>query len=64
MILFEKGINNLTIMDDSFTVIGTIILRSKFPPSMIRIASSMDPGAIECIDEFNNTFPIPILGNL
>jgi len=45
-------------------VIGTIILRSKFPPSMIRIASSMDPGAIECIDEFNNTFPIPILGNL
>jgi len=50
MMLFEKGVNSLTIMDDSFTVIGTVILSTRFPPSIIRIASSMDPGALECID--------------
>jgi hypothetical protein len=64
MMLFEKGVNSLIIMDDSFTVIGTVILSSKFAPSIIRIASSMDPEALECIDELNNKFPIPILGNL
>jgi len=64
MILFEKGVNRLLIMDDSYNLIGTIILPSKFAPSIIRIASSMDPGALECIDEINNKFPIPILGNL
>jgi hypothetical protein len=51
-------------MDDSFTVIGTVILSSKFGPSIIRIASSIDPGALEYIDEFNSKFPIPILGCL
>jgi hypothetical protein len=51
-------------MDDSFTVIGTVILSSKFAPSIIRIASSMDPEALECIDELNSKFPVPILGNL
>ena len=50
-------------MDDSFTVIGSVIF-SNVPPSIIRIASSMDSGALECIDELNNKFPIPILGNL
>jgi hypothetical protein len=64
MMLFEKGVNSLTIMDDSFTVIGTVILSTRFAPSIIRIASSMDPGALECIDELNNKIPIPILGNL
>ena len=49
-------------MDDTFTVIGTLILRSKFPPSIIRIASSMDPYTLECIDEINNNFLIPIMG--
>jgi hypothetical protein len=64
MMLFEKAVNSLTIMDDSFTVIGTVILSTKFAPSIIRIASSMDPGALEYIDELNNKFPIPILGDL
>jgi len=64
LIFFEKTINSLTIMDDSFTVIGTVILSSKFPPSTIRIASSMDIGALEYIDELNMKFPIPILGSL
>jgi hypothetical protein len=64
MMLFEKGVNRLTIIDDSFTVIGTVILSERFAPSIIRIASSIDPGALECIDELNNKFPIPILGNL
>ena len=63
-ILFEEGVNSLIIMDDSFTVISTIISYSKFPPSMIRIASSMDSGALEYIDEINSKFPLPILGNL
>jgi hypothetical protein len=49
-ILFEKGVNSLIIMDDSFTVIGTVILNIKFPLFMIRIASSIDPGALEYID--------------
>jgi hypothetical protein len=31
---------------------------------MIRIASSIDSGALECIDEINSKFPLPILGNL
>jgi hypothetical protein len=62
--LFEKGVNSLTIMDDKFSVIGTINLSTSFPPSIIRIASSMDPGALEYIDELNNKFPIPILGDL
>jgi hypothetical protein len=47
-------------MDDSFSVIGNIILGSKFPPSIIRIASSIDDGALEYIDEMNSKFPIPI----
>jgi hypothetical protein len=64
MMLFEKGKNILTIIDDSFTVIGTVILSERFAPSIIRIASSIDPEALECIDELNNKFPIPILGNL
>jgi hypothetical protein len=64
MMLFEKKVNRITILDDSFTVIGTVTLSSKFPPSSIRIASSMDSGFLECIDEINNKFPIPILGNL
>ena len=51
-------------MDDSFIVIGTVILNTKFPLSMIRIASSIDSGALECIDEINSKFPLPILGNL
>jgi hypothetical protein len=51
-------------MDDSLALIGTVILSSKFAPSIIRIASSIDPGALECIDELNNKFPIPILWNL
>lgn len=51
-------------MDDSFTVIGTVILYSNFPPSIIRNASSMDSEALEYIDEFNSKFPIPFLGNL
>jgi hypothetical protein len=63
IIFFEKGVNNLTIMDNSFTVIGSVIL-SKFPPSIIRIASSIDSEAQEYIDELNSKFPIPILGNL
>jgi hypothetical protein len=37
-------------MDDSFTVIGNVILGSKFPLSKIRIASSVDYGALEYID--------------
>jgi hypothetical protein len=51
-------------MDDSFNVISSIISYSKFPPSIIRIAYSMDPGALECIDEINSKIPIPIVGNL
>jgi len=51
-------------MDDSFTVIGNVILGSKFPLSNIRIASSIDSGALEYIDEINSKFPLPILGNL
>ena len=51
-------------MDDSFTVISTIILSLKFSLSVIRIASSMDSGALEYIDEINSKFPLPILGNL
>jgi hypothetical protein len=62
--LFEKGVNSLIIMDDSFTLIGTVILSSKFPPSIIRIASSIDSEALEYIDEINMKFPLPILGNL
>jgi hypothetical protein len=31
---------------------------------MIRIASSIDPGALEFIDEVNSKFPLPILGTL
>jgi hypothetical protein len=64
IMLFEKGVNSLTIMDDSFTVIGSVTISTRFAPSIIRIASSMDPGALECIDELNNKIPIPILGNL
>jgi hypothetical protein len=63
-ILFEKGVNSLIIMDDSFTVIGTVILNMKFPLSMIRIASLIDSGALEYIDKINSKFPLPILGNL
>jgi hypothetical protein len=63
MMLFEKGVNSITIMDDSFNVIATVILSSKFAPSIIRIASSTDSEALECIDELNNKFPIPILWN-
>jgi predicted ribosome-associated RNA-binding protein Tma20 len=63
-ILFEKDVNSLIIMDNSFTVIGTVILNSKLPPSKIRIASLIDSGALEFIDEFNSKFPLPILGNL
>jgi hypothetical protein len=63
-ILFEKGVNSLIIMDDSFTVISIIILSLKLPLSMIRIASLIDSGALEYIDEINSKFPLPILGNL
>ena len=62
-ILIEKGTNNLIIMDDEFDVIGTVIC-SKFPPSIIRIASSIDSGGLEYKDEQNSKFPLPILGNL
>jgi hypothetical protein len=51
-------------MDDSFTVISTIILSLNLPVSMIRIASSIDSGALEYIDEINSKFPLLILGNL
>jgi hypothetical protein len=51
-------------MDESFTVIGSVILYSNFPPSIIRNAPSVDSGALEYIDEFNSKFPIPLLGNL
>jgi hypothetical protein len=51
-------------MDESFTVIGTVILGSKISLSFIRIASSKDAGALEFIDEFYNKFPLPILGNI
>jgi len=64
IILFEKEVDCLTIMDDSFNVISTVILSSKYPPSIIRIASLMDSGALECIDAFNHKFPIPIMGYL
>jgi hypothetical protein len=64
ILLFKKGVDSLLIMDDSFSVIGTVILSSKFSLSIIRIASSMDPGALEYIDVFNQRFPIPILGSL
>ena len=60
IILFEKGVEGLTIMDDSFTVIGNVILGLKFPLSNIRIACSIDSGALEYIDEFYHKFPIPI----
>ena len=56
--------DSLTIMDDSFTVIGTVILSLKFSLSIIRIAYSLDPGALEYIDLFNQRFPFPILGSL
>ena len=64
IILFEKLVNNLIIMDDAFAVIGTVILSSKFPPLIIRIASSIESGALEYIDELSRKFPLPILGNL
>ena len=51
-------------MDNSFTVIGSVILNSKLPPSIIRFASSIDSGALEFIDEFNSKFPLPIMGTL
>jgi hypothetical protein len=63
-IFFKNGGNSLTIMDDSFNLIGTLILSSKYPLRTIRIASSMDPGSIEYIDAANNKFPFPIWGNL
>jgi hypothetical protein len=63
-ILFKEGVNSLLIMDDSFNFIGTVILSSKFPPFIIRIASSIDSGALEYLDEMNRKFPLPILGNL
>ena len=63
MMLFEKGVNSLTIMDDSFTVIGSVIF-SNVPPSIIRIASTIDSEAFEYIDVLNCKFPFPILGNL
>jgi hypothetical protein len=50
-------------MDDEFDVIATVIC-SKLPPSIIRIASSIDSGALEYKDEINSKFPLPILGNL
>jgi hypothetical protein len=64
-IFFEHLDNSLiTIMDDSFNLIGTLILSSKYPPHTIRIASSIDPGSLDYIDEFNNKYPFPIWGNL
>ena len=53
---------NLTILDDSLTVISSIILKS--PLLKLRIASLLDSGALECIDVFNNRYPIPLMGNL
>jgi hypothetical protein len=64
IILFERGVEGLTILNDSFNVIGTITLSSKIPLYFIRIASSIDSGALEYIDEFDTKLPIPILGNL
>ena len=55
---------SLTIMDDPFNLIGTVTLYSNLPLLIIRTASSIYSGALECIDELNNKFPIPILENL
>jgi hypothetical protein len=63
LIFFEYGENSLTIMDDSFNLIGTLILSSKYGIQTIRIAST-DPGALEYFDEYNNKYPFPIWGNL
>ena len=62
IIIFEHEKVNLTILDDSQTVISTVILIS--PLLKLRIASLIDSGALECIDVFNNKYPIPIMGSL
>jgi len=63
-IFFEKGVNSLTLTDDSFNLVGTLILSSIYPPHTLRIDSSMDPGSLEYIDIANTNFPVPIWGNL
>ena len=64
IILFEKGKENLTILDDSLSVISTISLKLKSPLKNIRIVSTIDSCVIEYIDEFNNKLPIPISASL
>lgn len=62
IIIFEYEKVNLLILDDSLTLISSIILKS--PLLKLRIASLLDSGALECIDVFNNKCPIPIMGSL
>jgi hypothetical protein len=51
---------HITILDDSFTVISTVILNLDAPLYQIRIAPELDLGALEYIDAFNSKFPFPI----
>ena len=63
IILFEEGKYNLTILDNSFTVISTISLKLESPLKSIRIVSTIDSRLIESIDIYNSKLPIPIWGD-
>lgn len=62
IILFSpEKIDEIKILDDTFTEISTVSLKSKVP--LLRIVSVMNSGVLECTDLLNNKFPFPILGN-
>jgi hypothetical protein len=59
--LFSQEKDEVSILDNTLTVISTVVLNLKAP--LLRIVSTKDSGVAECTDALNNKFPFPIMAN-
>jgi hypothetical protein len=59
--LFSQKRDEVSILDDTLTVISTVVLNLTAP--LLRIVSTKDSGVAECTDALNNKFPFPIMHN-